>query len=168
MDDHPINHLADRFRKLSRNLSESADGVAAWVGLVAVFREPDREPATGVASISKWLRERGSPAGHDDLAAFQFMQGVNREAWFEGITVQGYETHFLSQVTQPLISVAELSKAPITETGIEFVVDLNSKPANKPERVGTIVMEVLRRMEARYAIIIDEVPSAMGGKRSAS
>jgi hypothetical protein len=162
MDDHPINHLADRFRRLSRSLGESGDGMAAWTGLLSFFREPDRQPTTGAASISNWLKEKGSPAADENLAAFQFMRGVNRGAWFEGVTVQGYEIHTTSIQSDRPPTLPDIVKAPISETGIEFTVDVNNRPANKPERIGTMLMEFFRHVEGRYVALIDEISQVIG------
>jgi hypothetical protein len=95
-----------------------------------------------------------------ELASFQLQFGFAESDYFVNATVEGYETRQVDVEARAAEKGAvriDLSKQPITESGIGLIVDINNKPARTHQSAVNDVADLMRQHRARLPGLLSDL-----------
>jgi hypothetical protein len=154
-DEDPFSHVIERMRRLVKSLSNLGDGRAKWVGVQCFLEEPYEGVTSMIDALKRWVDEIQSPvfAGSTPTTV-SITIGVPFEGFYEGVTIQGYETRE-GQVGPMPSALVDPDTMPVVHAGMQYIVDFNTKPSGKADKVDRLMTAVLKRIEARYTQAIE-------------
>jgi hypothetical protein len=154
-----MEQAAIRWKRTISTLSSIKDGKAKWVGIQFFLDEPVENAKSLANALDIWKRKVGFCSGLE-LAGLNLMLAVYLDGLFEGITVQAYETRggFVKDAPS---GVLDSQQFPFLSAGIQYIIDINTKPKAALGRVSDLVLEITNRMKERQSVIINRAMNVL-------
>jgi hypothetical protein len=140
------------------------------MGIVSVINQPTPNAESGLQAITSWLKSIGSPVPTmGDLGAYRFLVGWNSEQFFDGASVEGYELRMVKVAAgQPVaggaVKVHAERDPKISEAGVSFAIDVNSKPMKRSLHIDQLMKQILDHVRANTETTIERCIKALGGR----
>jgi hypothetical protein len=166
MGDTPFDQIASRMRRLTDTITRVTNGHLSWVGVQVYLNDPDLEAHNIRDAASHWLQELQSPVFSKMLPIEVNLHLIfMSNDFFEGITVHSYERRSGSLPTPTPNTYIDAEKSlPVVEAGMQFVVDINTKPKQQHDPAATEFLAIIDRMKERYLLLINRGSDALLGK----
>lgn len=133
-----------------------------WAGVVSVNEYPLASGDISSLKIVSPIFDRlvNIQRHGKELASFQLQYGYKHNDFFKNFTIKGYETRNISleiDTNEAGPVKIDLSKYPISESGVEITIDFNNKAASKRSNVMEDVIQLFKEQIASHSVLANEL-----------
>jgi hypothetical protein len=169
LEDDPFVHLGSRFNRLTKALQAVAEGGVNWVGIQVFFADPVKEANSAREALGIWLKHIGKHIfGSFDPVSVNLTFGEENNGLFETVTMQAYENRSAVinlQQGAPPPPFFDLERSTVVrEAGIQFVIDVNSRPMQGKMDVDQGFATIMRTMVSRHKTLIERATDLVAGR----
>ena len=121
-----------------------------WVGVVSTINFPTNTAATLMAAaISVSDKLVNVPRKGRELSHFNLQIGFKEDPFYVTYSTRGYEIR-TGAVPGPAPWSIDVSKVPVSETGIEILLDVNNKPQQAKQGLKADLLGIINQQKTRF------------------
>lgn len=128
-----------------------------WVGMVSTINFPTKTITTMMAAATL-VSDRliNIPRKTRELSHLNLQIGFKEDPFYVTYSISGYEIR-VGAFPQPAPKSIEISMMPVSETGIEVLLDVNNKPLQSKRGLKADLVEIVNQEKTRFRILKEEL-----------
>jgi len=136
-----------------------------WAGVISVGEYPLASGEVSGLKVVTPIFDRlvNIPRNGKDLASFQLQYGYKQQDLFKNFTIAGYENRNIdikidAQEGQEVVPITvDLSKYPVSGSGLQITADINNKEAPKRSKVIKDITQMFKEQITTHATLAKEL-----------
>jgi len=128
-----------------------------WAGMVSAINYPTKTITTMMAAATLASDKLiNLPRRSRELSHLNLQIGFREHTFYVTYSISGYEIR-IGALPQPAPQSIDVSKVPVSETGIEVLLDVNNKPLQSKRGLKTDLLEIVNQKKAKFRTLKEDL-----------